>query len=85
MPPPYKYQANAELSPLAPRVHINQNQSVSNPFATEIVKPQHKSIFSHDDRFNSSTDVFNEDGRFAKFTETINRHKVDCMYIFPSN
>jgi len=81
------YQANAELPPLAPRVHFNQNQSVFNPFAvhTEIVKPQQKSIFSHDGRFNSSTDVFNENGRFAKFTETINRDKVDCMCIFPNN
>jgi len=56
-------------------VHFNHDQSVSNPFAlnTEIVKPQEKSIFSHDGRFNSSTDVFNENGCFAKFTETNKR------------
>jgi len=81
------YQANAALPPLAPRVHFNQNQLVSKPFAlnTEIVQPQEKPIFSRDDRFNASTDVFNENGRFAKFNETINSNKVDCMCIFPNN
>jgi len=71
MPPPYTYQANAALPPLAPRVRFNQNQSVSNPFAlnTEIVQPQEKPIFSQDGRFNAFTDVFNENGRFAKFSE----------------
>jgi len=87
MPPPYMYQANAALPPLAPRVHFNQNQLVSNPFAlnTEIVQPQEKPIFSQDGRFNASTDVFNENGCFAKFSETINANKVDCMCIFPNN
>jgi len=46
---------------------------------------QVKSIFSQDVCFNASTDVFNKNGRFAKFTETINRTKVDCMCIFPNN
>jgi len=87
MPPPYLYQANAALPPLAPRVHFNQNKSVSNPFAlnTEIVQPQEKPIFSQDSRFNASTDVFDEHGCFAKFSETINGNKVDCMCIFPNN
>jgi len=68
-------------------VHFNHEQSVSNPLAlnTEIVKPQEKLIFSHDVCFNSSTDMFNESGRFARFTETINRNKVDCMCMFPNN
>jgi len=80
MPHPYMYQANAALPPLAPRVHFNQNQSVSDPFAlnTEIVQPQDKPIFSQDGRFNAST----ETRRFAKFSETINGNKVDCVCIF---
>jgi len=67
-------------------VHFNQNQSVSNPFAlnTEIVQPQVKPIFSQDGRFNASTDVFNKNRCFAKFSETINGNKVDCMCIFPN-
>jgi len=62
MPPPYLYQANVALPPLAPRVHFNHDHSVSNPFAlnTKIVEPQEKSIFSQDGRFNASTDVLNE-------------------------
>jgi len=87
MPPPYMYQGNAALPPLAPRVHFNQNQTVSNPFTlnTEIMQPQVNPIFSQDGRFNASTNVFNEKGRFAKFSETINSNKVDCMCIFPNN
>ena len=34
-------------------------------------------------RFNTSTKVFNENGRFSKFTETINGN--NCMCIFPNN
>jgi len=87
MPPPYMYQANAALPPLAPRVHFNQNQSVSNDFAlnTEIEQPQVNSIFSQDGRFNASTDVFNENGSFTKFSETINGNNVDYMCIFHNN
>jgi len=53
------YQANAALPPLAPRVHFNQDQSVSNPFAlhTEKMQQQEKSFFSYDGCFNASTDV----------------------------
>jgi len=29
--------------------------------------------------------MINENSRFAKFTETINGNKVDCMCIFPNN
>jgi len=46
---------------------------------------QKKSIFSQDGRFNASTNVFNEIGRFTKFSETINRNKVNSMRIFPNN
>jgi len=80
MPPPYMYQAKAELSPLAPRVHSNQDQSASNLFAlnTEMMQPpQEKSILSHNGRFNSSTNVFNENGRFAKFSKTLNGNKTN--------
>jgi len=87
MPPPYMYQANAGLPPLAPRGHFNHDQSVSNPIAlnTEIVHQQEKSIFSQDVHFNASTDVINENRRFAKLFETINKNKVDCICIFPNN
>jgi len=87
MPPPYMYQANAALPPLAPRVHFNPNPSPSNHFAlnTEILQPPVKPIFSHNGRFNTPTDVFNENGRFAKFSETINGNIVDCMCIYPNN
>jgi len=33
MPPPYMYQANAALPPLAPRVHFNPDPSLSNYYA----------------------------------------------------
>ena len=36
MPPPYMYQANAALPPLAPRVHFNQDRLVSSPFALDL-------------------------------------------------
>jgi len=87
MPPPYMYQANAALPLLAPRVHFNPNKSLSNHFAlnTEIQQPPVKPIFFQNSRFNASTDVFNENGRFAKFSETINDNIVDCMCIFPNN
>ena len=67
-------------------MHLNQDQSVLNSFAlnTEIMQPQEKSALS-DSHFNTSTDEFNEDSRFAKFTETIKGDEVDCMCIFPNN
>ena len=87
MPPPYMYQANAALPPLAPRVHFNPNPPPSNHYAlnTEILQPPVQPIFSHNGRFNANTDVFNENGRFAKFSETINGNIVDCMCIYPNN
>jgi len=89
MTPPYMYQANAALPPLAPRVHFNLDPSLSNHFAlnTEIQQPPLKPIFSHNGRFNAHTDVFNENGRFPKkkFSETINGNIVDCMCIYPNN
>ena len=33
---------------------------------TEILQPPVKPVFSHNSRFNANTDVFNENGRFAK-------------------
>ena len=58
---------------LAPRVHFNPDSSPSNHFAlnTEILQPPVKPIFPHNGRFNAHTDVFNENGRFAKFSEPI--------------
>ena len=94
-PPPYMFQANAILPPMAPHVRLNNDQSVSNPFVlyTEIAQspdnsisqPQDSQISSLEGRFNSSTDEINENGRFAKFTEEINGNKVDCMCIIPNN
>jgi len=81
------YQATVALPPVAPRVHFDQDQLVSNPFAlnTEIIQPQEKLIFSHDGRFYTSNNVFDENGHFAKLTEIIHGNKVDCMIIFPNN
>jgi len=81
------YQANAALPPLIPQVHFKQDQVVSNPFAlnTKIMQSQEKASFSHDGRFNTSTNVFNENGRFAEFIETIHGNKVNRMCIFPNN
>jgi len=81
------YQVNAALPPLAPRVHFNPNPPPSNHYAlnTEILQPPVKPIFSHNGRFNAPTDVFNKNGRFAQFSETINGNIVDCMCIYPNN
>jgi len=50
-----------------------------------LYQPQEKPIFSQDGRLNASTDVFNENRVFAKFSETINGKTVDCTCIFPNN
>ena len=87
MPPPYMYQANAALPPLAPRVNFNPNPPPPHHYAlnTEILQTPAQPTLSHNERFNLNTDVFNQYGRFAKFSEPINGNIVDCMCVYPNN
>ena len=81
------YQANAALPPLSPRVYFNTDPSPSNHFAlnTEILQPPVKRIFPTMVASTLTQTMFNENGRFAKFSESINGNIVDCMCIYPNN
>jgi len=70
------YQDTSVSNPFALNTEIVQAQEISakeieelhRPIGIDFAHPQ-EIVFS-DSRFNTSTDEFNKDGRFAKFIET---------------